>query len=122
MLKPGLYEQLINNGLKRELDEITEECKSIAQIDKAEAAEIISKYVSEVLHRQLNIIADTYKMRPLQHIEVCETDNCRKNDGQDREQCEYDHVRCNHYIRDLILFHLSPDPFATCDICPAYRF
>ena len=57
MLKPGLYEQLINNGLKRELDEITEECKSISQIDKAEAAEIISKYVSEVLHRQLNIIA-----------------------------------------------------------------
>ena len=61
MLKPGLYEQLINNGLKRELDEITEECKSIAQIDKAEAAEIIAKYVSEVLHRQLNIIAESNK-------------------------------------------------------------
>ncbi len=61
MLKPGLYEQLINNGLKRELDEITEECKSISQIDKAEAAEIISKYVSEVLHRQLNIITESNK-------------------------------------------------------------
>ena len=36
MLKPGLYEQLINNGLKRELDNITEECKSVAQIAKAE--------------------------------------------------------------------------------------
>ena len=61
MLKPGLYEQLINNGLKRELDEITEECKSIAQIDKAEAAEIIAKYVSEVLYKQLNIIAESNK-------------------------------------------------------------
>ena len=65
MLKPGLYEQLINNGLKRELDEITSECKSIAQIDKAEAAEIISKYVSEVLHRQLNIIAESNKENSL---------------------------------------------------------
>lgn len=38
MLHPGLYEQVINNALTSELSGIPEARKSIAPIDKAEAA------------------------------------------------------------------------------------
>lgn len=38
MLYPGLYEQVINNALNRELAEIPEARKSTAPIDTAEAA------------------------------------------------------------------------------------
>ena len=37
MLHPGLYEQVINNALTRELAEIPEARKAVAPIDKAEA-------------------------------------------------------------------------------------
>ena len=37
MLYPGLYEQVINNALNRELAEIPEARKSTAPIDTAEA-------------------------------------------------------------------------------------
>lgn len=36
MLSPGLYEQVINTALNRELSEIPEVRKSVAPIDKAE--------------------------------------------------------------------------------------
>ena len=45
MLKPGLYEQLVNNDIKNELEDYPESCKKLAQVDEAEAAGIISKYV-----------------------------------------------------------------------------
>lgn len=35
MLHPGLYEQVINNALTRELAEIPEARKAVAPIDKA---------------------------------------------------------------------------------------
>ena len=38
MLYLGLYEQVINNALNRELADIPEACKSTAPIDTAEAA------------------------------------------------------------------------------------
>lgn len=38
MLHPGLYEQVINNALTRELAEIPEARKAVAPIDKAEAS------------------------------------------------------------------------------------
>lgn len=38
MLYPGLYEQVINNALNRELAEIPEARKSTAPIDTAEAS------------------------------------------------------------------------------------
>ena len=41
MLHPGLYEQVINNALNRELAKIPEARKSIAPIDTAEAAVVV---------------------------------------------------------------------------------
>ena len=38
MLHPGLYEQVINNALNRELSEVPEACKSTAPIDTAEGS------------------------------------------------------------------------------------
>lgn len=58
MLRSGLYEQLVNNEIKEELENYPEECKKLAQVDEAEAAGIISKYVAEVVQKQLNIIAE----------------------------------------------------------------
>ena len=58
MLKPGLYEQLVNNDIKNELEDYPEYCKKLAQVDEAEAAGIISKYVAEIVKKQLNIIAE----------------------------------------------------------------
>lgn len=44
MLYPGLYEQVINNALNRELAEIPEARKSTAPIDTAEAAKVLAQY------------------------------------------------------------------------------
>ncbi len=48
MLQSGLYEQLITTALRRELADIPAERQSVAPIDKAEAAEVLSRYVAEV--------------------------------------------------------------------------
>ena len=48
MLQSGLYEQLITTALRRELAAIPDERQSVASIDKAEAAEVLSRYVAEV--------------------------------------------------------------------------
>ena len=48
MLYPGLYEQVINNALNRELAEIPEARKSTAPIDTAEASKVLAQYLTEV--------------------------------------------------------------------------
>ena len=48
MLHPGLYEQVINNALNRELAEIPEARKSTAPIDTAEASKVLAQYLTEV--------------------------------------------------------------------------
>ena len=53
MLKPGLYEQLITDTLRRELAGIPDERQSVAPVDKAEAAEVLSRYVAEVTRAAL---------------------------------------------------------------------
>ena len=54
MLHPGLYEQLINHTLRRELDVIPPERKSVAPVDPAEAAEVLSRYIAEAAKRALS--------------------------------------------------------------------
>ena len=53
MLKLGLYEQVINKELGRELDADTDKLKSTAPIDGAEASNILAKYIAEVIEKGL---------------------------------------------------------------------
>jgi superfamily II DNA or RNA helicase len=58
MLEPGLYEQVINKQIQSELSDAAEDLKRVEKIDGAEASEILSRYVSEVVHKALDRIAD----------------------------------------------------------------
>ena len=58
MLYPGLYEQVINNALNRELAEIPEARKSTAPIDTAEAAKVLAQYVTDVVQKGLENVQD----------------------------------------------------------------
>ncbi len=53
MLYPGLYEQVINNALNRELAEIPEARKFTAPIDTAEAAKVLAQYLTDVVQKGL---------------------------------------------------------------------
>ena len=58
MLPPGLYEQVINTALNRELSAIPEARKSVAPIDKAEASKVLSQYLAEVVQKGLDNLLD----------------------------------------------------------------
>ena len=58
MLYHGLYEQVINNALNRELAEIPEARKSTAPIDTAEAAKVLAQYLTDVVQKGLENVQD----------------------------------------------------------------
>jgi superfamily II DNA or RNA helicase len=58
MLKPGLYEQVINKAIKDELMEIPEACQSVKPIDEAEASKILGQYLTEIIQRGLDNMQD----------------------------------------------------------------
>lgn len=58
MLNPGLYEQLINRTLRQELDTISPERKSVAPVDPAEVADVLSRYIAEAAKRALSGMAE----------------------------------------------------------------
>ena len=58
MLYPGLYEQLINHTLRQELEAIPPERKSVAPVDPAEVAEVLSRYIAEAAKRALSGMAE----------------------------------------------------------------
>ena len=58
MLHPGLYEQVINNALTRELAEIPETRKAVAPIDKAEASKVLTQYLADVIQKGLDNVLD----------------------------------------------------------------
>jgi superfamily II DNA or RNA helicase len=58
MIKPGIYEQVINNKIKNELDKIPDERKSISDIDEAESAKILSQYIADIVEKGLNNVLD----------------------------------------------------------------
>jgi hypothetical protein len=43
MIKPGLYEQIINQNLSRELDTVAEPLKAIEEMDHAEAPQALGR-------------------------------------------------------------------------------
>ena len=58
MLPPGLYEQVINTALNRELSEIPDTRKSVAPIDRAEASKVLAQYLADVVQKGLENVAD----------------------------------------------------------------
>ena len=58
MLSPGLYEQVINIALNRELSKIPEARKSVAPIDKAEASKVLAQYLADVVQKGLENVVD----------------------------------------------------------------
>lgn len=58
MLHHGLYEQVINHALTHELAEIPEARKAVAPIDKAEASKVLAQYLSDVVQKGLDNVAD----------------------------------------------------------------
>ena len=58
MLHPGLYEQVINNALTSELSDIPDARKSIAPIDKAEAAKVLAQYLADVVQKGMENVLD----------------------------------------------------------------
>ena len=58
MLKPGLYEQVINKQLGRELDQVTDQLKSVAPIDSTEAAKVLAKYIAGILEKGMDNVRD----------------------------------------------------------------
>lgn len=54
MLRPGIYEQVIDRSLAKELDHLPENRKATAAIDPAEASLVLSQYVGEVVHHALD--------------------------------------------------------------------
>ncbi len=58
MLKPGLYEQVINQEIKTELAENSVDQKLLQKIDAAEASGILTGYLSEVIKKRLDMISD----------------------------------------------------------------
>ena len=58
MLHHGLYEQIINTALNRELSEIPNARKSVAPIDKAEASKVLAQYLADVVQKGLDNVLD----------------------------------------------------------------
>ena len=58
ILRPGLYEQVINNQLDIELSAVAEARKFTMPIDNAEASKVLSQYLSEVIKSGLDNVSD----------------------------------------------------------------
>ena len=55
MLRPGIYEQLIDRRLAQELDQLPENQKATVAIDQAEASFVLSEYVADVVRKALEL-------------------------------------------------------------------
>lgn len=58
MLYPGLYEQVINEQINKELEEIPSKCKAIAPIDRTEASKVLAKYLVDIAQKGLDNLID----------------------------------------------------------------
>ena len=54
MLKPGIYEQVVNAEIRDELSRFSKELQSLAAIDEAEASKILAQYLQTIVLRGLD--------------------------------------------------------------------
>ena len=66
MLKDGLYEQVINKTLKKELETVSDFYIEREDIDQAEAPKILANYIAGVIEKGLRAISDVDKKLLLQ--------------------------------------------------------
>ncbi len=59
MLKPGLYEKLINTETAKALAQVPEERKASVPVDAAEAPVVLSAYVADAVRKRLETIGDS---------------------------------------------------------------
>lgn len=76
MLKQGIYEEIINQKLKRNIKDISLEAFDIGKekIDVEEARKLLSAYISQVTRRALNYVRDNFsddKEALLNQIRTC---------------------------------------------------
>ena len=57
MLKPGLYEQIVNQTISTELISISEQCKSVEKLDREEAPQALAGYVAENVRMTLEAMS-----------------------------------------------------------------
>lgn len=57
-MRPGLYEQVINNALSSELVESPEAHKVVVPIDKVEAFKVLAQYLADVVQKGLDNVLD----------------------------------------------------------------
>jgi HKD family nuclease len=58
MLHQGLYEQIINKGLDKELAENTDKLCQTAPIDAGESSKVLAKYISDIIEKGLDNVRD----------------------------------------------------------------
>lgn len=57
-LRPGLYEQVINEDWKEALSDVPENRKAVAPIDEAEASKVLTQYLADVVQKGLERVRD----------------------------------------------------------------
>ena len=68
MLKPGLYEKLINKETAQELEAVEEKRKAILPLDQEESPAVLSQYVARILREKLAEIGESDSKGQLQLV------------------------------------------------------
>ena len=58
MLKRGIYEQVRNREISKEIDDNNDIITKLEKIDQAESSTILAKYITEIIEKGLNQIHD----------------------------------------------------------------
>ena len=58
MLKRGIYEQVRNREISKEIDDNKDIITKLEKIDQAESSTILAKYITEIIEKGLNQIHD----------------------------------------------------------------
>ena len=58
MLKRGIYEQVRNREISKEIDANNDIITKLEKIDQAESSTILAKYITEIIEKGLNQIHD----------------------------------------------------------------
>ena len=58
-MKPGLYEQIMNEEMKKALALVPEDCRHQERVDSAEASRVLATYAAELLKRKMDAMYES---------------------------------------------------------------